>query len=586
MRRLMVSGTCVLAVAGGALASSEMEFEPPAPFTIHGPSLGGAKPAAAAPAFLAGSRIAATGDGALVIDADSGALIKSDGTGANRGQLAIGRDAGLLAFDPVAGVAYVADRRGDRIVVVTVGTELVARTSWKTPGEPYGVALAPDRKTLLVTTIADRKLVAFDVATGHQRYTQKLGPEPRAVAIAPDGTRALVTYLTSAMLDEITVATGAVTHVGLQPRFPGELVRGSFATMYLGDGLAVVPYQGSRPVSPFTDEVNTGGYGGSFEPPISHHVAFVAPKIGRQVSAEISVQQPRALAWDGARDRLYIAGMGSDAIIELKNASQVDPKLGYHKRIKGCGPDGLAVAATGDLLVWCSFTRSIARVGKKIVRGPALVASALDKTSHAGLVQFHTSSPQVSSFGMLACGNCHFEGRADGLSWQIEGHRLQTPLLAGRLVGTAPFKWDGGAQDLELSLHETAVRLGGSGFNKAQVTALAAYLRALPAVRRPTTNAPAATRGAALFESTGCSSCHDGAMYTDQARHKLRGDLKQVDTPSLVGLAASAPYFHDGSATTLEAVLRERGRVHGMSETSKQLSERDVTDLVAFLESL
>lgn len=585
MRRLMISGTCVLALASGALASHDREFEPPPPFKLHGPSVGGARPAAPAPAFLAGSRIAVNGDGALVIDADSGALILADATGANRGQLAIGRDAGLLAFDPVASVAYVADRRGDRIVVVTVGRELVARASWKTPAEPYGVALAPDRKTLVVTTIADRKLVAFDTATGRQRYASKLGPEPRAVAISPDGTRALVTYLTSAMLDEVAVATGAVTHRGIGSRFSGEIVRGSFATLFLGDAVAVVPFQGSRPVSPFTREVNTEGYGGSFEPPISHHVAFVALNSGRQVIAETAVQQPRALAWDGTRDRLYLAGMGTDAIVEVKNASQVDAARGFDKRIKGCGPDGLAVASD-DVLVWCSFTRSIARVGKKVVRGPELVASALDKTAHAGLVQFHTSSERVSSFGQMACANCHFEGRADGLSWQIEGNHLQTPLLAGRLVGTEPFKWDGGARTLETSLRETAGRLGGSGLGTSQVSALAAYLRALPAVRRPTPDVAAATRGAALFESAGCTSCHDGAMYTDQARHELGGNLRRADTPSLVGLAASAPYFHDGSAVTLEAVLRERGRVHGMSETSKQLSAAEVTDLVAFLESL
>jgi mono/diheme cytochrome c family protein len=588
MRRSLVAGTTLVALASLAVASHWDEFEPPPPFMLHGYGIGGAKPAAPAPAFLAGSRLATAGDGALVIDADSGALIRTDANGTNTGQLAIGRDAGLLAFDPIAGIAYVADRRGDRIVAVAVGEQLVARASWKTPAEPFGVALSPDRKTLLVTTIADRRLVAFDVTTGRQRFTAPLGHEPRGVAIAPDGSRALVTYLTASMLDEVTLA-GAVRHVGIKSRFEGEHVRGGFTTLFLGNNLAVVPFQGARPATETLDQDqnNTGGYGGSFDPPISHHLAFLAPATGGQVSAEISVQQPRALAWDGKRDRLFVAGMGSDAIIELVRASQIDPALGSHRQIKGCGPDGLAIAANDDLLVWCSFTRSIARVGKKVVRGPELVASTLGKQAHAGLVQFHTSSERVSSFGQMACANCHFEGRADGLSWLIEGHQLQTPLLAGRLVGTEPFKWDGTAKNLETSLRQTAGRLGGTGLGSAQVTALAAYLRALPPVRRPTTK-PAATvaRGAALFDSAGCTSCHDGAHYTDQARHKLGGTLEKADTPSLVSLAASAPYFHDGSAVTLEAVLRERGGVHGMSETSKQLSDAEVADLVAFLESL
>ncbi|MBV8756706.1 MAG: cytochrome C peroxidase, partial [Deltaproteobacteria bacterium] len=52
-----------------------------------------------------------------------------------------------------------------------------------------------------------------------------------------------------------------------------------------------------------------------------------------------------------------------------------------------------------------------------------------------------------------------------------------------------------------------------------------------------------------------------------------------------IGLAASAPYFHDGSAVTIEALLRDRGAVHGMAESAK-LSDAQVADLTAYLESL
>jgi cytochrome c peroxidase len=59
-----------------------------------------------------------------------------------------------------------------------------------------------------------------------------------------------------------------------------------------------------------------------------------------------------------------------------------------------------------------------------------------------------------------------------------------------------------------------------------------------------------------------------------------------MDTPSLLGLAASAPYFHDGSAATLEMVLRDRASVHGMSEPATHLTDAQVADLTAFLETL
>ena len=83
----------------------------------------------------------------------------------------------------------------------------------------------------------------------------------------------------------------------------------------------------------------------------------------------------------------------------------------------------------------------------------------------------------------------------------------------------------------------------------------------------------------------GLGAIYKGPSYADNQKHKLSGSLPESDTPSLLGLAASAPYFHDGSAPTLEALLRDRGSVHGMAETSK-LTDLQVADLTAFLETL
>ncbi len=212
----------------------------------------------------------------------------------------------------------------------------------------------------------------------------------------------------------------------------------------------------------------------------------------------------------------------------------------------------------------------------------------MSQTQHDGLVLFHSADAQISQGGGLACASCHPDGRDDGLSWKIEKATLQTPLLAGRLVGTHPYKWDGGDPDLETSLATTMKRLGGSGLDKKQTANLAAYLDALPAPRTPTRDAVQVARGKALFDSAevGCRGCHDGATYSDQMQHKFTGStLPSADTPSLIGLAASAPYFHDGSAATLEALLRDRGAVHGMGETAR-LSDAQIGDLTAFLETL
>ena len=585
-------------------------------FELNGRPIGGAKPAATTAAHLTSARIMAHGAGAIVIDADSGALIETDITGKNIAQLAIGKDAGLMTVDPVANLAFVADRLGDKITVVKLGAKLEVARTIKTPAEPYGVALSPDRKTLLVSTIADRTLVAYDATTGAERWRTALGREPRGLAISQDGSRALVSYLVTGTVDQIDlVATHRAQHVALSTTASSKrcrrcgnngdsFARAAFAVTFMGASQAVVPFQRETPVQQNDGSENTGSYGGGFESPVSHQLAFLG--FGRetptQITAGISQHQPRALAWDGAHDALYIAGMGTDSILQVKNASQVGISEGITATLRvgkeRCGPDGLAVAPDGDVLVWCSFTRTVQRVdfvdakgglatAAKVTPGPTLVATRLPEKQHKGMVLFHSAHPAMSARGAMACATCHPDNRADGLSWRIEKRELQTPLLAGRVAGTHPFKWDGGDKDIRASLTGTMKRLGGFGLDKNQTASLAAYVEGLSTVRTPRREVTQVARGRKLFDSAemGCRTCHDGASYTDQSKHKLSGTLKESDTPSLLGLAASAPYFHDGSAATLEALLRDRGAVHGMAETAK-LNDAQVSDLSAFLETL
>jgi DNA-binding beta-propeller fold protein YncE len=590
------------------------DLAPPA-FQLDGQPVGGSKPGKATPPHLTGSRIAAIGEGALVIDADSGNLVRTDARGKSVAQLAIGKNAGLLAYDPIDRVAYVADRDGSRIAVVSVADKLELTRTIATPAEPFGIALTPDRKSILVTTIADRTLVAYDVA-GKERWRTPLDREPRGIAISPDGTRALVAYLATGTVDQIdlvethkaeriVLSTTRQQVVQQRKSATGEsFARAAFAVTYLGDHEAVVPFQRETPIQIAGGGERTGSYGGGFEPPITQQLAFLGdPGTNtRQVAARIAQHQPRALAWDSSRDALYVAGVGTDTILQVRNASQLGVGEGVTATVTTgkdkCGPDGLAVTPKGNVLVWCSFTRNVERVdfvdargqlaaATKINPGPTLVASAFTDKEHEGLVLFHSAEPRISQQGGLACASCHPDGRADGLSWRIDKHELQTPLLTGRLKDMHPFKWDGTDADLRASMKSTMVRLGGIGLDKDATDALAAYLEQLPAPRTPTRDAKQVARGKDLFDSPdlGCRTCHDGAKYTDQDKHKFNGStLVEAKTPSLVGLAASAPYYHDGSAPTLEAVLRDRGNVH-MADTSK-LTDAQVADLTAFLETL
>ncbi len=109
-------------------------------------------------------------------------------------------------------------------------------------------------------------------------------------------------------------------------------------------------------------------------------------------------------------------------------------------------------------------------------------------------------------------------------------------------------------------------------------------------------DAAAAQRGRQVFTGAGsCASCHAGAQFTDvnsgklhaasetgmDPRYAARTTQKAYRTTPLRGLWQHAPYFHDGSAATLLAVVEHYNSVRGLG-----LSEQQKRDLVEYLKSL
>lgn len=552
-----------------------------------------------------------TASGALVIDADSGTLFAVDDEGRVIAERAVARDAGHLAYDPAREVAFVADRRGDRVVVVDVA-RMEEIASWPTPVEPFGVALTPDRATVLVATIADRTLVAFDAKSGVQQWRAAIAPEPRGIAVSPDGTRALISSVTTGALDHVALSPPyAVTSIRFRLdcdicRDGDVFARGSGAVLFLDERRAIASYQRAVPKAEHFSRVQHYG-GSSFLSPLTHHLALLtfsadpADARPRYEVAQVPNQQPRSLVWDSAGDNLFVVGLGTDTLLHFRGlaraAADGTEPTGANAGLRAgdpCGPDGLALSPERDLLVWCSFTRNVIRVtalgplgfqaATRLVEGPPLAPTAWTREQHAGMVLFHRNAPQVNVDGALACATCHPDGRADGLAWAIGSRRHQTPVLAGRIVDTAPYKWDGSDKTLADSVTTTVKRMNGTGLLPAEIEALRAYLEALPPPRVPTRDRIAVARGAAIFEATGCTTCHEGVRMTDRSLHRLPGTDAEIDTPSLIGLAASAPYYHDGSAETLDDLLRSYGIGREMADLGS-LSLEQRADLKAFLET-
>jgi mono/diheme cytochrome c family protein len=135
-----------------------------------------------------------------------------------------------------------------------------------------------------------------------------------------------------------------------------------------------------------------------------------------------------------------------------------------------------------------------------------------------------------------------------------------------------------------------------------KLAALRAYQFSLatPAALSGTYDPLAAQRGRALFAGrAGCAECHQGSVLTDVNRgvlhtpasvgqdpaYALRSVTKLYRTTPLRGLwhppQLTGPYFHDGNARTLDAVVEHYVRLRGLDLTAQQRH-----DLVEYLKSL
>jgi cytochrome c peroxidase len=134
--------------------------------------------------------------------------------------------------------------------------------------------------------------------------------------------------------------------------------------------------------------------------------------------------------------------------------------------------------------------------------------------------------------------------------------------------------------------------MGGSGPNLAAEQQIAAFLATLPAPINPKQLAApsdAAVRGAAVFQRAQCGTCHFGAKLTSNQFAHVGTDEPSfpqgVNVPSLLGVARTAPYLHDGRAASLEERIRQ-GQSENQHGFTADLSNGDVADLVEYLETL
>jgi cytochrome c peroxidase len=260
--------------------------------------------------------------------------------------------------------------------------------------------------------------------------------------------------------------------------------------------------------------------------------------------------------------------------------------------------------------------------------------------------------PLLSGSQTRACSSCHNPSLSWADSLPKAVGELPLPIRSPTLIDIAwvpRLGWDGKFEDLEavtfgpitnrgnMNLPDPAVlierlsaipgyvRAFQASFGEAGITrrtielALATYERSIVAAEAPFDRwvngdegaiDQAAVRGFDLFNGKGrCAECHSGPSFTDGSFHDIgtaegndigRGRMFPTSvklkyafkTPTLRDVARRAPYMHDGSVPTLEAVIAQydRGGIDRPSRSVKisplGLTSGEKSDLLAFLRTL
>lgn len=271
---------------------------------------------------------------------------------------------------------------------------------------------------------------------------------------------------------------------------------------------------------------------------------------------------------------------------------------GFHEQVTGRKSRSYIDAAYSNLLFWDG--RASNTFTDPIGGGVVLQNGAALESQVAG--------PPVSSAEMANVNR----------SWNDVAVRVaqSTPLALSPSVPTALKNWIDGRTYREL--FEEA--FGSPEVTPARIAmAIATFERTVYSDRTPldqsvaqiTPLGAAETRGRGLFNQVGCSVCHAGNLFSDNAFHNIgvrpqledsgrfqvtgnTNNIGEFRTPSLRNVGIRGPYFHNGHFATLEEVadFYNRGGDFDAPNINHNLihplnlSPQQKSDLVAFLRAL
>lgn len=508
-----------------------------------------------------------------------------------------------LLFDPDGSQAYVSLGATGQVLRIDAATRQVNGTL-TLGGGLRGMAMSADGQTLLIAPLISptggARVFAVDTASFSLRQQIPLALDPgpdtpdsgrgipnylRALVISPDGQKAWL----AAKKDNI--ARGGYRDGKTLGH--DNTVRPILCQLDMGSGSEDLPWRADLNDADAPAALCTSPHGDLIFVALQglNQIDVRNAYTGDTVASLSTGLAPQALELDN-RGRLYVLDFLGRSVTVIDVASILD-----------------ATDSSGQTLATIQSTAPDP-VAPGILRGKRIFYNAAD--------------PRMAFEGYLSCASCHLDGGEDGRVWDFtdrgEGLRNTISLLGVRGMAQGRVHWTGNFDEIQDFENDIRGGFGGKGFlSDAQfhagtrsdplgdkkaglnpdLDALADFVRSLELVppsphrRQDGQLTAAGRRGRSLFDARGCASCHAGPTGTDSVLGRAwdvgtispqsgqgRGQaLTGIDTPTLRGIWATAPYHHDGSAPTLHDVLRN-GKHGGL------LSPSELDDLVAYMQQI
>lgn len=306
--------------------------------------------------------------------------------------------------------------------------------------------------------VVDNDIAVIDTNTGEIAYIEGL--------------------MTTCMTMAANPATGAITLVGteahneirFEPNLNGKFIEVRQASFSL-DG--------------------NGDATSSLKSDLNPHLDYSKSTVPQGVR-DLSIGDPRAIAWNETGDLAYIAGMGSNNVVVINSTGD---RASASPIEVGEGPTGLALHDEAErLYVLNRFEGSVSVINTTTREEVSRHAYPDPTPDFVRKGRRHLySTHETSGLGQASCASCHVDARMDRLAWDLgrpqestslkkdrtvdvlsdEGARFEqqlvkmsfmkgpmvTTTLQG-IIGNGPFHWRGDKDDLE-EFNDTYTKLLG-----------------------------------------------------------------------------------------------------------------------------